>query len=531
MTRRARTDRRRTAGDVRTHRVVQESTAPAVASSGDASGGGAPAVLPVSTSELVPTQSLGAPEATASDAGVTFEAVLAHLKDTLALPEPGPLAGTRTFQWSPLALFEATQVRRPDVAPDDDLLLLTEEPLEDVDAGRIRLGNQWYRHPTLMAYATGPSESRRPKLFVLYDKALLARGVLTEVRVLEEGAGGIRREVCRCYAEDPVDPPISNEALLNERDRYIRVLENKRKLLEHEYEVLRAGLAAAETRGAALNARERLGRRLRRTPIVSTPEVGRTRAEEHNAAQADLRALLAQGTSGHRVDAHVTRDGERDEDAGLSSEPTVGVDGAIDEHETARPSADAPRRPRARSAGARGPRGKRKSEKVERAVADKAPRASATRPHAAQTLVTEGSMSAVGAELPTSHVGVNDEEAVTTEPHGPMSRATASASLHSILVMAAPQEGVMLGSNPVSDAEISPATEEPRDGLSPCGITPGETMVHGALESAPLGSRVHGPVDAAAALLALLADGPAEPLGPLTPDATDDALERGAHAE
>lgn len=197
----------------------------------------------------------------------------ANGQETMApmLGSPRHVVGHRDPHFSPARLFALSRVGRDGVGADEGCWLM-EQPLDTVHPNGIRLGGESYSHPQLMGLIGSVSVGKQPALVMRYDGALLARGVLDEVVVLERLAGGELVERLRCRPTTQMSREIDLTEVLRARRAYERELVAMRALHEAEYLDLASGQAALEQ----LRADQRARRRQQRGPVQpvrpATPE-------------------------------------------------------------------------------------------------------------------------------------------------------------------------------------------------------------------------------------------------------------------
>lgn len=117
---------------------------------------------------------------------------------------------------------------------------LAEEAIEHVEQRGIEVGGDWYFHPDLVEYITGPEATLRADLVIRYCSERLAEGTLNELHVYRVDARGLYHEVCTCRPW---------KAALRAFD-LDKAIERRRKKLEH----LAAQLSLSDEERASLRA-------------------------------------------------------------------------------------------------------------------------------------------------------------------------------------------------------------------------------------------------------------------------------------
>lgn len=106
---------------------------------------------------------------------------------------------------------------------------LVEEPIETVGKDGIQLFGMEYMATELIPYTSGDKVGPRPKLVARYDRALAARGLLKDVKVLEILEGGHYRPLCVATPRHEFNhAEASGAVFLAFRREYVRVLLAKR---------------------------------------------------------------------------------------------------------------------------------------------------------------------------------------------------------------------------------------------------------------------------------------------------------------
>lgn len=193
--------------------------------------------------------------------------------EVTTLGPPRAVPGRKVGRLSPEEYFVRT--RRPARHADgfDEHAWLTTHPIGRVEKKGVRLGHQWYWCEDLMELISGPSGATRKTLYMRYDRALAARGVLREIIIVEQDPQGRFREICRCQSLEEAMRGVDLHHFVAMRHQYLRQMTATRSLLEHEYVRLEAGTDTVE---ALVN--DELARRRRpkhnRDARVATPVFG-----------------------------------------------------------------------------------------------------------------------------------------------------------------------------------------------------------------------------------------------------------------
>lgn len=221
--------------------------------------------------------------------------------------------GVAAVTFSPNEFFELTHAPRLDLDPEDDDLFLTEEPVKTVHKNGIALGDEIYFHPALLPFVSGPKGAPRPNLVVRYDRALFARGVLDEIRVLEQTQGGYT-EICRCRLRSAALGDIDPDAFLRERHVRERQLTAKVRGARGELLTLERGRQVAADLRAQRAERVRWQKAQKWAPRVAEPIT----RDSHDAEQDQLQRDLIERV-GERVGSTRTDEGARRRPSGAES--------------------------------------------------------------------------------------------------------------------------------------------------------------------------------------------------------------------
>lgn len=184
---------------------------------------------------------------------------------------PNMVPGKPARSLSPREMFAATHEPRLDQT-QDELLWLTETPLNAIDKDGIDLLRRTYTGLDVMPLTTGRKNELRRDLVMRYNRAELARGVLKEIVILQRDPRGVYTEVGRAQRSDVFRQDTDYSSFLRARARYIDELIGKVKLDREAYVRLETGSEMLDELVAAIQARERFQRRQRPGPIVSRPE-------------------------------------------------------------------------------------------------------------------------------------------------------------------------------------------------------------------------------------------------------------------
>lgn len=173
------------------------------------------------------------------------------------LQEPRRLHGEKDSCYSPSQFYAMTHTEGGAVDGSDERFWLVEEEVDRVHKKGIQLGGEWYWHPDLIDFTTGPRDGPQPDLVVRYNKALLARGTLDKIRVLRRDDTGEYHELCTCEPRDEALERWDFAELIERRRKQLKRLVAKRSLSEQEVVSLRAGTEHLEKLREAELARER----------------------------------------------------------------------------------------------------------------------------------------------------------------------------------------------------------------------------------------------------------------------------------
>lgn len=225
------------------------------------------------------------------------------------LEEPAQMPGAPRLSFTPLEFYALSRVERTDVPfAADDALWLTEEDCPRIAKARIEFGGQIFFHEALMTYSDAPRAKRKLPLKIRYDRALLARGVLRELRVYHVEPDGRAVEICRCAPLEARTHNIDLNLVLRHRETYLHVLLSKVSEAQGAALTLEQGTAALERLRDEQAARERRQEREKKPPVVATPITWRSgRDKARDAAAAKTNALAA-----HLSSAPAAREGDAD---------------------------------------------------------------------------------------------------------------------------------------------------------------------------------------------------------------------------
>lgn len=139
--------------------------------------------------------------------------------------QPSQLPGRAKTGFSPMEFFALSRVQRDDVsAESDDALWLTEEPCPRVAPEGIELDGRLFYDDALQPYVDTRLKISSKELRIRYDRALLARGVLDEVRVYRVEPDQSYREICRCRPRDAAHGDIDMNQVMHYHAQYVEVL-------------------------------------------------------------------------------------------------------------------------------------------------------------------------------------------------------------------------------------------------------------------------------------------------------------------
>lgn len=225
-----------------------------------------------------------------------------HRKDTSRSNEgpatlsedPNLVPGQSRKHLAPVYYHMLTAEPRDDVDVSDEALWLKEEPLDYIDKQGIRLANQWFFSLRLQEFVSGPKGTPRRNLYIQYNRALLARGVLKEIRVVEKDPQGRTHELFRCRRREEVLDELDVASAIRERNAYVRDLLAKRAIAEDEYLLIQEGTEIFNQRVAEHLARERLRRNDRPEPMPARPIFDEDEAEDQEReSKKEYRRRLA----------------------------------------------------------------------------------------------------------------------------------------------------------------------------------------------------------------------------------------------
>jgi hypothetical protein len=148
---------------------------------------------------------------------------------------------------------------------------LTEEEVKVVHPRGILILGQYFYHEKLDRYVTGKApEHKRPRLVIRYDRAMLARHILTEVTVYLEGPDGAYEPICRAALREDAMARVDHNLALAYRRRYEEILAKKRTRAQEAYFNTESGTDAVARLREQQAARVRQRRSI--VPRPSAPE-------------------------------------------------------------------------------------------------------------------------------------------------------------------------------------------------------------------------------------------------------------------
>lgn len=154
-------------------------------------------------------------------------------------PAPVRLPGRPDKVLTPLEFTALTGRSRDPVQLGDDFGL-TEERVDTIDKNGFQIFGRKYMHAALTPYTSGDKSGPRPTLVARYDRALAARGILEEVKVLEVLDGGVYKPICLAVPREKFNSEAASRAeFFAFRREYLNVLLAKRKLAGKDILVLR----------------------------------------------------------------------------------------------------------------------------------------------------------------------------------------------------------------------------------------------------------------------------------------------------
>ena len=174
---------------------------------------------------------------------------------------------------TPLQFFAYTNEPRIDLdgfgAEDFGLV---EEQCETVGKNGVELFTRFYNAPDLLPYITGDRSVPQRSLFIRYDRALAARGVLHEVQFIErDEAGRVGNRVLLTPTDHPLTP-MSRDDMVRARNGYLSALLKKRSARQEDYlRLQRNGLELADRLVAQIKARQRNQARSTQPPRPAAP--------------------------------------------------------------------------------------------------------------------------------------------------------------------------------------------------------------------------------------------------------------------
>lgn len=226
--------------------------------------------------------------------------------------EPSYLPGRAKVKFSPLQFFALSRQTRDDVAyADDDALWLTQEECPVVHPDGIEVHGRIYFDPGIQPYIDTRTDAAKPPLVIRYDRALLARGVLDEVRIYHIEAEGSYREVCRCAPRDGRRYEFDLNQVERQHAMFVEVLKAKLTRAEEERFTQQHGEKAAAEFLDMKAARARRQKSEKKEPIPATPITHKNRKQQEQEKEAEharqLAKHLAQSTPSAKAEEEELR--------------------------------------------------------------------------------------------------------------------------------------------------------------------------------------------------------------------------------
>jgi hypothetical protein len=194
-----------------------------------------------------------------------------EIRDTPMFQPPDSWVSGSARHLSPLQFFACTNEPRADLdGLDLEGFGLTEERCTTVEKNGVRVFNRFYSAIALQPYMTGDKSTEQRELFIRYDRALAARGVLREVEFVERNEHGIAvtRLLLRC--DGPTLPEMSPEEMYRARNGYLRSLVNDRDTAQRAVMAM-AGEGFADKLINEVKARARRQKNNRPPPAPAAP--------------------------------------------------------------------------------------------------------------------------------------------------------------------------------------------------------------------------------------------------------------------
>jgi hypothetical protein len=205
--------------------------------------------------------------------------------------DPNMVPGISARGLSPREMVAATHEPR-EVQTQDPGLFMVETPLNAIGKDGIQFLRKQFTGLDLLPITTGPKNRLRRDLVMRYNRAELARGVLKEIVVLERDAQGVYTELGRATRSDVFRQDTDYSVVLRERAQYIQHLLESVKMDTEQFHRIESGTEALEELARAIQARQRIQRKTRQKPIVSTARWD-TGTRPRPEADADYEAMQA----------------------------------------------------------------------------------------------------------------------------------------------------------------------------------------------------------------------------------------------
>lgn len=197
---------------------------------------------------------------------------------------------------SPVTFFALTHEPRADLdGLSEEDFGLVEEKITRVDKRGVEILTRFYWHPLLKAYTTGDEQSPQRNMYIRYDRARAARGILREVQFfVRDDQGRIIERILLGPKDTPL-PEAAKDDYMRARHIYIQAGMKKVSKAEADYVALqRNGLDLADKLIADMEARRR---QQKSNPLPPYPAAPITDDQEAQEREHRLRQALGSASA------------------------------------------------------------------------------------------------------------------------------------------------------------------------------------------------------------------------------------------
>lgn len=189
---------------------------------------------------------------------VNEDSIEMALDDTPMLDAPDMWVTGSGRHLSPLQFFALTNQPRADLdGLSEEDVGLVEERCTRIDKKGVERFNQFWDSPQLDPYRTGDKDGPQRLLFIRYDRALAARGVLPNMELLVRDDEGRLVDRITLYRHGSPRAQLSVDDAMRTANAYLSSMLKKRSEAEGAYVRMHNGSALAEKLRADIEARRR----------------------------------------------------------------------------------------------------------------------------------------------------------------------------------------------------------------------------------------------------------------------------------